>query len=319
MPTTAGAAAPLTLERFRIIELYAELLHCSNMAILNRPNGTGPSYDDDGRLVGGLSGLDDLSVALSASESDVDDRAADEVFQEAKELPVSTSSAASSDVGNMEGVVAESQTTSSVPDVLSSAPAPAEKEDIAATAATAAPVSGAKTPETSEPVISELVAAATPADTTASDVASVSQHAVLSTTAVSSSSNKALTSAGSSGGLSPGDTLKQTFIDRGLLLPLFVRPGMFFFFRVPCSCSPPLVFSPLFLKDLLIEHPLNNFLHNVIYDIFQQILSGRLNPGLNRDLVVVLFNDASLIDKVLHGQKLNDAMPFVACAISRRD
>ena len=34
--TTVGALAPLTFERYRICELYAELLHCSNMSLLNR-------------------------------------------------------------------------------------------------------------------------------------------------------------------------------------------------------------------------------------------------------------------------------------------
>lgn len=68
MDTTAGPASPLTFERFRIVELYAELLHCSNMAVLNRPFETGPSYDVDGRLVGGLAGLDLLSTALSTSD-----------------------------------------------------------------------------------------------------------------------------------------------------------------------------------------------------------------------------------------------------------
>jgi hypothetical protein len=56
---------PLTLERFRICELYAELLHCSNMALFNRRPGSGPVYDDTGHLVGGLDSLDILSVALA--------------------------------------------------------------------------------------------------------------------------------------------------------------------------------------------------------------------------------------------------------------
>jgi hypothetical protein len=37
--TTFGQIEPLGFERFRICELYAELLHCSNMALLNDPRG----------------------------------------------------------------------------------------------------------------------------------------------------------------------------------------------------------------------------------------------------------------------------------------
>src|SRR5438045_9546883 len=37
--TTFGQIEPLGFERFRICELYAELLHCSNMVLLNDPRG----------------------------------------------------------------------------------------------------------------------------------------------------------------------------------------------------------------------------------------------------------------------------------------
>lgn len=69
----AGVKPALTLERFRIIELFAELLHCSNMAVLNRPVGTGPKYDQDGQLMGGLAGLDVLNGALNGTDEESED------------------------------------------------------------------------------------------------------------------------------------------------------------------------------------------------------------------------------------------------------
>lgn len=90
---------PLTMERFRVIELYAELLHSSNMATLNRAPGTGPEYSSDGALTGGLDGLDKLGQALQASEEAIDDDTpgGDTASQEAqvtqaRELPVSSGS-----------------------------------------------------------------------------------------------------------------------------------------------------------------------------------------------------------------------------------
>ncbi|CEH14755.1 SAP family cell cycle dependent phosphatase-associated protein [Ceraceosorus bombacis] len=50
LPTTHGTIQALTFERYRITELYAELLHCSNMALLNRKPGEGPQYSEDGVL-----------------------------------------------------------------------------------------------------------------------------------------------------------------------------------------------------------------------------------------------------------------------------
>ncbi|GMK57546.1 hypothetical protein CspeluHIS016_0403800 [Cutaneotrichosporon spelunceum] len=90
---------PLTMERFRVIELYAELLHSSNMSTLNRVPGTGPEYSSDGALLGGLDGLDKLGQALQAGEEgegmDEDtpgDTSVEGLVTMARDLPVSSSS-----------------------------------------------------------------------------------------------------------------------------------------------------------------------------------------------------------------------------------
>ncbi len=84
-------AEPLTLERLRIVELYAELLHCSNMSILNRAQGKGPRYSVDGCLIGGLSALEDLGRALESDNADAEEESLEEV-KPSRELPVSSSS-----------------------------------------------------------------------------------------------------------------------------------------------------------------------------------------------------------------------------------
>ncbi|KAI6005448.1 SIT4 phosphatase-associated protein-domain-containing protein [Pisolithus albus] len=61
VPTTVGLIQPLTFERYRICELYAELLHCSNMSLLNRSSEHNYLYDSQGRLQGGLSSLEQLA------------------------------------------------------------------------------------------------------------------------------------------------------------------------------------------------------------------------------------------------------------------
>ena len=70
------------MERLRIVELYADILHYSNMVMPNRLPGSKPAFDDTGRLVGGLAALNDLVGAmLDASEANgrvVDDEDEDE-------------------------------------------------------------------------------------------------------------------------------------------------------------------------------------------------------------------------------------------------
>jgi hypothetical protein len=91
--TTAGEIVPLTMERFRICELYAELLHCSSLSLLNRPIDTGPLYDGEGRLTGGLGGLEELARVISNNSPDTEgegeerDEADEEVDLEAEMSP----------------------------------------------------------------------------------------------------------------------------------------------------------------------------------------------------------------------------------------
>jgi hypothetical protein len=70
------------MERLRIVELYADILHYSNMVMPNRPPGSKPAFDDTGRLVGGLAALNDLVGAMldanGANGQAVDDEDNDE-------------------------------------------------------------------------------------------------------------------------------------------------------------------------------------------------------------------------------------------------
>ena len=94
--TTVGRITPLTFERYRICELFAELLHCSNMSLLNRPAEFNYLYDADGRLQGGLTALEDLANVISMGtgedgDNDAMDDGTDEM-EPAMELPVRATS-----------------------------------------------------------------------------------------------------------------------------------------------------------------------------------------------------------------------------------
>ena len=89
-----GELTPLTFERYRICELYAELLHASNMTLLNRPREFDHLYDASGRLQGGLSALEQLAqvIAIGAGgdepdEDDMDDEDGGDV-EPAHDFPV---------------------------------------------------------------------------------------------------------------------------------------------------------------------------------------------------------------------------------------
>lgn len=58
--------------------------------------------------------------------------------------------------------------------------------------------------------------------------------------------------------------------------------------------------------DLFFAHPWNNFLHNVVYDILTQVLNGPMDKGFNRQLAVDLFTTGQLTEKILQGQRASD-------------
>lgn len=63
---------PLTLERFRICEFYAELLHCSNMSLLNRPPSFDSLHDATGHLARGWQAAEELAAALAVTQPNDD-------------------------------------------------------------------------------------------------------------------------------------------------------------------------------------------------------------------------------------------------------
>ena len=78
------------LERYRICELFAELLHCSNMS--NRPPEYDELYDEQGRLRGGLAALEGLAQVISLNQTGDRERGPIETIEDevepALELPV---------------------------------------------------------------------------------------------------------------------------------------------------------------------------------------------------------------------------------------
>lgn len=58
--------------------------------------------------------------------------------------------------------------------------------------------------------------------------------------------------------------------------------------------------------ELFFEYKHNDFAHHVIYDLLQQILNGRLGPGLNRELVVDIIKEGRIVERILDAQRLND-------------
>lgn len=62
----------------------------------------------------------------------------------------------------------------------------------------------------------------------------------------------------------------------------------------------------LFTKDMFFAFPWNNFLHSAVYDVVHQVMTGAVDAGHNRELIVSLFRDAKILSRIVEGQNLND-------------
>ena len=268
-----SAPTPLTFERFRIVELYAEMLHTSNMSIHTRPPGTGPPYSADGILSGGLDGLEALGAAMEGDSPNAgDDNVDEDAVTQARELPVSSGSTTtdSEDEAEFEDIdttpsqspmastmlINETNLDDPVPDPISVPPSSADA------------------------AVLRDVMTLDPIDSPSTAVSEVGSHVPPATVASETPQDYETVPSTTDEPLSPGDRLKQMYIKHRVL--------------------PDVV-------DLFFEYPSNDFLHHVVHDMLLQILNGRLTPGMNRELIIELFCNAKLADRLLEAQRQNDS------------
>ncbi|TWU78460.1 hypothetical protein ED733_008912 [Metarhizium rileyi] len=60
------------------------------------------------------------------------------------------------------------------------------------------------------------------------------------------------------------------------------------------------------ILSFFFSYPWNNFLHNVVYDIVQQVFNGPMDRGYNPTLAVSLFEAADVTTAIINGQQASD-------------
>ncbi|KAJ3760037.1 SIT4 phosphatase-associated protein-domain-containing protein [Lentinula raphanica] len=294
-PVAGSISAPaLTFERFRITELLAELLHCSNMALLNRPLRYQHLYDAEGRLQGGLGGLEELARVISMGnedsngnehESDDRDEDMDTEIEPALELPITSASSTSNASSLLDSDEDEDMSSSSEDDSMDMEEiAMYDEPQMLSARAEASPLS---------PEINILLGTTESNPTSHSmplENDSLGPGSAMSSRSRKISRRTTLSISLDSLADAPlviGEKLKQRFLDLNAL-------GI--------------------LLDLFFEFPWNNFLHNTVYDILHQILTGQVDNsshgrgirGYNRELILSLFRDTKLMHRIIEGQRRND-------------
>ncbi|KAL8997346.1 MAG: hypothetical protein Q9169_003380 [Polycauliona sp. 2 TL-2023] len=60
------------------------------------------------------------------------------------------------------------------------------------------------------------------------------------------------------------------------------------------------------ILDFFFRFPWNNFLHNVVYDVVQQVFNGPMDKGYNRSLAIDLFQGGRITERIVEGQQRSD-------------
>lgn len=60
------------------------------------------------------------------------------------------------------------------------------------------------------------------------------------------------------------------------------------------------------ILSFFFKYPWNNFLHNVVYDIVQQVFNGPMDRGFNPTLAISLFEAADITAQIINGQRASE-------------
>lgn len=94
-----------------------------------------------------------------------------------------------------------------------------------------------------------------------------------------------------------GDFLKMMFVEHKVVPTILVSSRLSHNNLTMLTCVQ---------KDFFFRFPWNNFLHNVVYDVVQQVFNGPMDRGYNRTLAIDLFQTGRITECIVEGQMHSD-------------
>lgn len=240
LETPFGSIEPLGFERFKICELVAELLHCSNMALLNDEKGEAIVEERDEERVRlkklakkrhqrQLENDEGNSQSSDFEENDEDDEGKGIYGEED----------ISRDINNLDIDDKKEQGEDPASDTMMTEDKNQDDDEEQEGNFSVNMDEG----DATQPL---------PPQTNEEEEAMIRQHQVV------------------------GDQLKIALSDNNVIITIL---------------------------DMFFKFPWNNFLHNVVFDIVQQVLNGSMEIGYNKFLAIELFGKGNITKLIIEGQK----------------
>lgn len=340
---------PLGFDRFKTCELMAELLHCSNMGLLNEKGGEEFMKERDAERER-LRAQGAFSLHKEAEDSAVDVSIASSTFENGLKSSTGGSTddfrmANNSEDDGFEKVgVADVNDDKDVPSLMDESTfehlnAIAESSPTQPVAQTSSQESALLSPKSAEvdegvrrlsledtPMISPP---AEPVEVTLGDAASDPQSGEISPhpddkpaplfATKKTDPNKTPTSLSPN---TPGSPTASRYPEHGSSSQMESVISNAEGDSVMTQGSSTQSDTPVvgdYLKMMFVENqvvptilsfffrfPWNNFLHNVVYDVVQQVFNGPMDRGHNRFLAFDLFETGKITEQIINGQKRSD-------------
>lgn len=262
--TPFGVIEPLGMDRFKVCELVAELLHCSNMALLNEADGERIVKERDPLRREKIADLLKTNFDIVSNDFDEDD---EPLF-------------------NMSNAVWNDQTdddAATKSDSKKSAPIATTKEKKLLR------TNIKKVENEEEDIVVDLerlnIKSEENSSDETSDAAKNDENETLDSTKPKKKDNSGEVFADFDYLQTEEEIRKNPVI--GDMLKLAMKDNSIVDI----------------VLEMLFDFPWNNFLHNVVFDIVQQILNGSLQDGVNRFLIADLFIESRITELIIAGDQ----------------
>ncbi|KAJ5482759.1 hypothetical protein N7539_006205 [Penicillium diatomitis] len=318
---------PLGFDRFKTCELMAELLHCSNMGLLNEPGSEdyvrqrneerdrlirdgvfGHNRDEQSGMEYNDTTADFTNGSTMNTDSldDVHPRAVEEegfekVGASGDSVPDEKSeqkdSTISSDPQNPSGTTGEPCAETAEPNTTGS-PSPQTPTTVLSDEISDIKLDE-QTPQTQESLAETQkdaqAGAAQTTDVPAPLFASKEAEAEVAAASKDVSESQKNDEPAKDGGA-------EDSVDQYIQYDLDGRPVVGDFLKIMFVENQVV---PTIL-GFFFRFPWNNFLHNVVYDVVQQVFNGPMERGYNRALAINVFETGKITNAIIEGQKRSD-------------
>ena len=289
--TPFGIIEPLGMDRFKVCELVAELLHCSNMALLNEPEGQLIVKERDPIRRVKVAELLKEHFLMESNDFDEDDEGQ---FDMRDTITIPENIDSNKTNGTSDKKVNNSDSNNQLPNNDNNDNEEDEEEEEDSLSLQVESLNIKSEENSSDDVLESVKPKMNNSEKIEQIISDIERN---------EASNPPVETDEETGNKpSTTNTTGEVFGDLDYLqTEEEIRKNPVIGDRLKLALKDNNVVDAVL--EMLFDFPWNNFLHNVVFDIVQQILNGSLQDGINRFLIADLFLESRITELIIAGDQ----------------